>query len=88
MALCSDERTAITQVLTEHTLWPGVMASPGHWSYEASKRGEGDWFVHCGQGWQDCPGCGWSSEPLNFVTKEEARQAGIQHLVDVIDQEV
>lgn len=77
----------IMQVLDEHTIRVGMMASPGHWSYEAKKRGEGDWFAACVGDIRDgTQGCGWSSEPVNYQTRDQAREAGSAHLAEKIEE--
>ena len=69
---------ALVEVLLQHFPTQGIMASPNHWAYHKG------WFAHCGTGHSDQTGCGWSSKPHTFPTRDEARRAAMTHLADVI----
>lgn len=87
----------LTDLLAEHYLTTGIMASPTHWAYRgdwkpegAAERHEGEtpgkWFAGCGTGYPDQKGCGWDSEPTTYETKEEARRAALTHLAEKIKE--
>jgi hypothetical protein len=77
------EVEAIQQVILDHYITYGVMASPNHWAHH---HPEGEWFAHCGEGWDDRKGCGWESKPHCYSTKEEAKAAAAQHLAEKIKE--
>lgn len=69
----------LVTVVSDHEVQIGVMCGMNHWAY---KHPEGKWFVHCGTGHPDDPGCGWDSEPHCYPTKGEAEAAGVHHQID------
>lgn len=79
-----DTQTMI-DVLHQHHVRVGVMASPGHWAYgDPADKERPRWFAHCGSQWEDEQGCGWDSEPDVYHTKTAALLRGEAHIADMM----
>lgn len=75
------------EIMAAHNVWAGVSGSPGYWAWEAAHRDEGQWYALCASDRRVGEvGCGWTSEPHTFETREEARRAAYAHVVEMLRQ--
>ena len=84
------EPTPVEDILAEvqkHHVRIGVMASPGHWSYELAHSAEDapKSYASCHSDSRGGEvGCGWDSEPNNYPDRDEAWAAAHAHVAESI----